>query len=573
MKKISILISVVVVIVLVLSCAKTETTPQFAQSTATFTVTPSATSVAVALKDSTSAALTFTWTDPKFSSGLAQTKFTVYACKSGTDFSSFLTKSFTGELSGTLLGKEINSMALRFGGTVGQPVDLDVKVVASLINNNQVLSSAATKITVTPYGDLTLKSSSKSVVCTAATSGQVGDTLSWTSAFVGYNGHVTYQLQYAKGGTSFASPVSDAVTSFSKIFTKLDLNKAAGAVGIAPGATANVDFRIKATNDQSQVLYSNTSTISISTYVAYNSIGIIGDATAGGWNVDTDMYRPDPINNPSAWTLNVYLTGGLSVKFRADDDWTNNWGAASFPSGTGLSGGANIPVSNSGYYQVNFNAGTGAYSFTALTTTTYTNVSVIGDATPGGWGADTQLTQGTDPNVWTGTVAMTSGGAFKFRANNAWSTNWGPGYSSPKGSSGWGVQDGANISVTKSTNYFVYINTATGEFFFGDVTNNPGAGTPYNQIGIIGDATPNGWGGDTQMIQNPANKYKWSLKVTLTGPGQYAKFRANSDWTVNWGDSGFANGIGTQGGANIPVNAGKAQVTFNSATGEYSFSY
>jgi hypothetical protein len=73
------------------------------------------------------------------------------------------------------------------------------------------------------------------------------------------------------------------------------------------------------------------------------------------------------------------------------------------------------------------------------------------------------------------------------------------------------------------------------------------------------------------MIQNPANPYKWSAKVILIGPGKNAKFRADNAWTVNWGAATFPNGIGTQDGANIPATAGTYQITFNSATGEYTF--
>jgi len=168
-------------------------------------------------------------------------------------------------------------------------------------------------------------------------------------------------------------------------------------------------------------------------------------------------------------------------------------------------------------------------------------------------------------------VAMTAGGnQFKFRANDDWTVNWGTGYLSPTGLSGWSVQGGGNINVSNATTYFVYINTATGEFFFGDATNNPNAGTPYTQMGVIGDATAGGWGTDTFMIQNPSNPYKWSIKTPLVVGN--AKFRANAGWTTNWGSNTFPNGIGTQGGANIAVGtAATYAISFNSATGEYSF--
>jgi hypothetical protein len=50
------------------------------------------------------------------------------------------------------------------------------------------------------------------------------------------------------------------------------------------------------------------------------------------------------------------------AKFRANDGWVFNWGAADFPSGTGTINGANIPVP-AGSYTIKFNVNTGAYSF------------------------------------------------------------------------------------------------------------------------------------------------------------------------------------------------------------------
>src|SRR5258708_22672017 len=111
-------------------------------------------------------------------------------------------------------------MALKFGGVIGQPITLDVKVVASQSNNNEPMSSNILQVAVTPYGDLSIKATPTAVICTAATSSQVGTVLTWNTAFNGYSGVKTYQLQYAKGGTSFASTISSSVTSFTKSFSQ-----------------------------------------------------------------------------------------------------------------------------------------------------------------------------------------------------------------------------------------------------------------------------------------------------------------------------------------------------------------
>lgn len=88
----------------------------------------------------------------------------------------------------------------------------------------------------------------------------------------------------------------------------------------------------------------------------YDSIGIIGTAV-GGWATDIDLTTNDGVT----YTL-VYTLEEGEAKFRKNDDWTINWGAGTFPSGTGIQAGDNIPVT-AGKYLITFNATTGAYSF------------------------------------------------------------------------------------------------------------------------------------------------------------------------------------------------------------------
>jgi hypothetical protein len=567
------------------SCTKLEDAPQFPKSTKVFSVTSSTTTVAISAKDSLSEALTLTWTDPGYSVGLSQSKFSIVVGASGKNFVAALTKDYTAVEKGVLLGKEINAMALKLGGVIGQVFSLDVKVISALSNNDQQKSSNVVQVSVTPYGDLILASSPTKIITSAANSLNVGAVLTWNTAFNGYNGVKAYQLQYAKTGTNFASPTTASVSSFSQSFTQNALNNIALGFGTAVGAQGYVDFRIKASNEQGTILYSNVVTDTIGTFAPYNSIGIIGDFT--GWGNDVDLYRPDVVNGPTNWTTVVYLTVG-GVKFRYDDRWnlpvtnaSTAWGGTDWPSGTGsLTTGSNIPVSTAGYYQVNFNSATGAYSFNLLTIPTVSKISLIGSSTPGNnWSTDLELTQSvSNSNVWTGTVSLAAG-ELKFRANDTWpgnpgGYNWGVSTASPTGLSGWASQSGGNIAISTAANYFVYIDIGTGEYFFGNVDNNSVASTVCTKLGVIGAATAGGWGSDTYLIQDPANPYKWSGKVPLSA--DVLKFRANGSWNPpdpNWGGSSFPNGIGSIGGANLPVNAGTPQITFNTATGEYTFTY
>lgn len=87
-------------------------------------------------------------------------------------------------------------------------------------------------------------------------------------------------------------------------------------------------------------------------------------------------------------------------------------------------------------------------------------------------------------------------------------------------------------------------------------------------IGIIGDATPTGWDGDTDMTYN-AEEHCWELKNVKLSDGEM-KFRSNHSWNdpnPNWG--GTLDAL-VQKGDNIAVAAGtydiKLEVNFAEGT-------
>lgn len=302
--------------------------------------------------------------------------------------------------------------------------------------------------------------------------------------------------------------------------------------------------------------------------VDFTSISLIGSATAGGWGEDTPLTRDS--NDPNVWRGNVTLNVG-EVKFRANNSWAINWGGNAFPSGVGELNGPNIMIPDSGDYLVTFNTSNLAYSF--LVIGNYNTVSIIGDATPGGWDTDTPMTQdANDRSIWRLRIVLNTGEA-KFRANNDWAINWGGG-TFPTGVA---TQDGPNIPIVGGE-YRITFNSTTGAYSFEEVFE-------YRAVSLVGKSGPfNAWpepgdGGarDLFMTKDPEDPHRWTLaSVTLrnfeddTDGG--VKFRADTSWAVNWGSIDFPSGIGRQDGPNIRPVAGTYSVVFNSLSGEYVFS-
>jgi hypothetical protein len=405
-------------------------------------------------------------------------------------------------------------------------------------------------------------------IFTEETTAEVYEVFKWKRTEYGIQLSTNYVLE-VDDNADFSSPRNLGASTTNQISVSVEeMNNAMLALGLPPFEESTVNLRVRSTINgvESEPLYSAAITRTATTFQSsdcgkFCTVGIIGDATKGGWDNDTDMRLADVTRtDKETWTITLYLEGGKKVKFRASDSWDTNWGDTAFPEGTGTQGGPDIVIPTSGYYKVTFNSENGDYTFTSLTTPTFGSIGIIGSGTAGGWDSDTDLTQDpSDDHIWTGTVTLTDGEA-KFRADNDWAVNWGAeGYPS-----GYGIGNGPNIPVKAGT-YFVMMNDATGEYAFMPANRS----TPYAKLGIIGSATSGGWDSDTDLTANPYNPYSWSKIVTVTD-GE-SKFRADDAWDVNWGASEFPAGVGAANGPNIPTKEGTYFVTFNTGTGEYYF--
>jgi hypothetical protein len=117
--------------------------------------------------------------------------------------------------------------------------------------------------------------------------------------------------------------------------------------------------------------------------------------------------------------------------------------------------------------------------------------------------------------------------------------------------------NGAGLAVTASGWYQLASNTKALTYKI----------TPY-MIGLIGDATPNGWNSPDQKMDYNATTGTWSIRVTLIDGG--FKFRLNDDW--GWNLGGTPDNL-TQNGANCTATAGTYTITLtiiNGTTGTYT---
>ncbi len=172
-----------------------------------------------------------------------------------------------------------------------------------------------------------------------------------------------------------------------------------------------------------------------------------------------------------------------------------------------------------------------------------TNWGVVGDATTNGWnGPDVPFWKTDVTNVF---VAYTDlkDGEIKFRQDNEWKNDYGDANNDGKLD-----KDSNNNIKVKAGTYKITINMNDLTYKIEDFT-----------WGLVGDATPNGWGGPDTKLSYDGTIDSWTTILTMKD-GEY-KFRLNNDWDK--GNYGGADGALVEKGDNIKIKAGKYKITAN----------
>jgi hypothetical protein len=248
-------------------------------------------------------------------------------------------------------------------------------------------------------------------------------TYSWPAVQFKVKAPVTYSLQLdvptdTVGISAWSNAVTMAVGSdvLSKSFKGSDLNTLAiSKLGLVADSSGTMVARVVAVLDRS--VYSNAVSVKVKPFkvVVKNVLYVPGQYQ--NWDPPTAPVIAEAASKPKMYEGYYYMpgAGALYFKFTSAPDWNHiNYGDGG--NGTfstdGAAGGLSVP--DGGYYELTANLNSNKW------TATKTTWGIIGDATPGGWGSDTQMTYDAVNQVWKVTADMKSGGSFKFRANKAW---------------------------------------------------------------------------------------------------------------------------------------------------------
>ncbi len=177
-----------------------------------------------------------------------------------------------------------------------------------------------------------------------------------------------------------------------------------------------------------------------------------GSGYGGDWspNVAPKLASKNSDKNYEGY---VYFSKAGEFKFTQGPNWDVNWGDNG-ANGTLEANGANIAVTEAGYYKINVNLNDMVY------TVVKTNWGIIGSATSTGWDSDTKMVFDAATKTWTLEMTLKVGD-IKFRANSGWDINYGDNKAD-------GILDagGENIKITSAGKYKITMKLETPDYTF-----------------------------------------------------------------------------------------------------------
>ena len=273
----------------------------------------------------------------------------------------------------------------------------------------------------------TLTASPLSIVLSSTTAADTVETFSWTASEYGFDAAVSYTLQLAKAGTSFATPKEVTTGSVRMVkYTGAELNQIALLQGLSAGNAGQLEVRVKSTLSDSIRSYSPVITLNVTPYLViinYPSLWVPGEYQS--WTPATAEKISSKLSNGIYEGYVNFATGGMKFKYTSHPDWDHTaygW-ASSTTTGQNVSGtfstsGGDLFVPSLGYYLLKGNTGASTWSATRIN-----SWGMIGDFNS--WSGDAPMTYNTTTKVWTGTLTAPANGIFKFRANADWGINFG----------------------------------------------------------------------------------------------------------------------------------------------------
>lgn len=280
---------------------------------------------------------------------------------------------------------------------------------------------------------------------------------SWSAADFGFQAGVDYTVEIDVAGNDFADPTTLGIVSGLSLedVTVGTMNNIMLTKGRPDGVATSMEVRVRAVvSPDVDPTVSTPVAIDIIPYktlIDYPKLQVPG--AYQGWdpaNETTVIYSRKSDGNFEGYRY--FADPNTKFKFTDGPSWDTNWGDDGVD-GTLDPNGADIEALEAGQYKLNVDINALTYTMAK------TDWGLIGDATPGGWDNDTDMTFDAATETWTITLDL-GDGFIKFRANDGWDINLGD--NDGNGSMEYG---GADIPVTAG-NYTITLALGGADFAY-----------------------------------------------------------------------------------------------------------
>jgi len=362
----------------------------------------------------------------------------------------------------------------------------------------------------------------------------------------GTNSAIDYTLQFDMKGNDFKSPVSVHLgrATYSRSYTVSDFNSLLkDQLNVDPGSMGNLDVRIKSATADSSFAPDTSNTVEL-TATPYKPVSktlyLIGDAAPNGWDANNaTALDPDP-DTPYIFTYEGNLAAGDFKFITTLGQFTPSYNMGQDSTKLVHRTDESQPddkftITNPGPYKITVNLVDLTISIKKMAGPAYSQLWVIGSATPNGWSLDNAAEMRQDPGdpfIFDYNEVLAQGEfkiatALDFNAPFYRPTTNYPDLSSTDVQLSAGDPDN-KWYISDPGPYKITLNLR-------DMTISIKKFTPYSQLWIVGDATPNGWNIDnpTQMQQDPNNQYLFTYNGQLSA-GEFKFPTATGDWGTDF---------------------------------------
>ena len=404
-------------------------------------------------------------------------------------------------------------------------------------------------------------------------------TFTWSAADYGVATQVNYSLLAA---TAAAPETKVSITSGLTTTTAEVAYEALNAIlfndlKLNDGVAEDVVFTVSSKVGEYAPVYSNAITVSCKVTAAekqYPKLTVAGSYAYNNWTPGKGQYVFDFEGLDTKYSGVIDFgedVSALNFKF-VGESWGNN--EYSVPSGEAQAPeAAELPLVAGGGDNIAAYTTYRFYSFTLDKATPkvtknfgFNSLGVVGDGTPTGWDADTDMLFNADKQRFYVDLTLVDG-TIKFRADDGWDLNWG-------GADGVLASGGDNIAVTAG-NYRIYVNlndpaNPTYELNKGMYGKDEPVGgttepepepTPVVGWGLVGEY--NGWGAEPDVMLASDGTYLAAKGVALSGQ---VKFRKDGGWDTNFGAPGDIEPVEITVNTELALAAGGKNFTIAEGT-------